>query len=55
MENLIFYYPNNSQSAYSKVELKTGDLVMFPSNFMYPHSVQPILSGTRYSIVCWFS
>ena len=53
--DLIFYYPNDPQFAYSKVELKTGDLIMFPSNFMYPHSIQPILSGTRYSIVCWFS
>ena len=52
---LIFYYPNNQQAAYSKVDLKTGDLVMFPSNFMYPHSVQPITSGVRYSVVCWFS
>ena len=51
---LIFYYPHNQQP-YSKVNLKTGDLVMFPSNFMYPHSVEPVLSGTRYSIVCWFS
>tara|TARA_R100001126_G_C4867063_1_gene170820 strand:+ start:258 stop:827 length:570 start_codon:yes stop_codon:yes gene_type:complete len=53
--DLIFYYPHNQQFAYSKVQLKTGDLVMFPSNFMYPHSIQPIISGTRYSIVCWFS
>tara|TARA_R100001509_G_scaffold161201_1_gene130057 strand:- start:1267 stop:1836 length:570 start_codon:yes stop_codon:yes gene_type:complete len=52
---LIFYYPHNQQFAYSKVELKTGDLIMFPSNFMYPHSVEPIISGTRYSVVCWFS
>ena len=52
---LIFYYPHDQQFAYSKVELKTGDLVMFPSNFMYPHSVEPIISGTRYSVVCWFS
>jgi len=52
---LIFYYPNDPQFAYSKVLLKTGDLIMFPSNFMYPHSIQPITSGTRYSIVCWFS
>tara|TARA_R100001443_G_scaffold114385_2_gene130327 strand:+ start:3979 stop:4542 length:564 start_codon:yes stop_codon:yes gene_type:complete len=51
---LIFYYPYN-QKPYSKVELQTGDLIMFPSNFMYPHSIQPIKSGTRYSIVCWFS
>jgi predicted 2-oxoglutarate/Fe(II)-dependent dioxygenase YbiX len=51
---LIFYYPHNQQP-YSKIELKTGDLIMFPSNFMYPHSIEPIISGTRYSIVCWFS
>ena len=38
-----------------KVNLNTGDLIIFPSNFMYPHSVEPIISGTRYSIVCWFS
>tara|TARA_R100001509_G_C4865707_1_gene214967 strand:- start:122 stop:688 length:567 start_codon:yes stop_codon:yes gene_type:complete len=51
---LIFYYPHNQQP-YSKVKLQTGDLIMFPSNFMYPHSVEPIISGTRYSVVCWFS
>ena len=51
---LLFYYPHN-QKPYSKVNLNTGDLIMFPSNFMYPHSIEPIVSGTRYSIVCWFS
>lgn len=28
--------------------------VMFPSNFMYPHEIMPVVSGTRYSIVTWF-
>tara|TARA_A100000171_G_C2092406_1_gene125231 strand:+ start:185 stop:751 length:567 start_codon:yes stop_codon:yes gene_type:complete len=51
---LMFYYPHNHQ-AYSKVNLKKGDLIMFPSNFMYPHSVERIKQGTRYSIVSWFS
>mgnify|MGYP003117661187 CR=1 FL=1 len=51
---VIFYSPHN-QLPYSKIQLKTGDLLVFPSNFMYPHSVEPILSGTRYSVVCWFS
>jgi hypothetical protein len=27
---------------------------MFPSNFLYPHSVLPVTEGTRYSIVTWF-
>jgi hypothetical protein len=28
-----------------------GDLVIFPSNFMYPHKAMPVKSGTKYSIV----
>jgi hypothetical protein len=34
--------------------LKKGSAIMFPSNFLYPHSVLPVTSGTRYSIVTWF-
>jgi hypothetical protein len=35
-------------------KLKKGSCIMFPSNFMYPHEVIPVTSGTRYSIVTWF-
>ena len=35
-------------------KLKKGDVLLFPSNFMFPHEVFPILTGTRYSIVTWF-
>lgn len=28
-----------------------GSVVMFPANFMYPHAVKRILSGTRYAII----
>jgi len=34
--------------------LKKGSAIMFPSNFLYPHSVLPVTDGTRYSIVTWF-
>lgn len=30
-----------------------GSIVMFPSNFLYPHEITEIRSGTRYSIVTW--
>ena len=33
--------------------LKAGDVIMFPSVFLYPHEVKPITSGTRYSWVLW--
>jgi len=34
--------------------LKKGSCIMFPSNFMYPHEIIPVTSGTRYSIITWF-
>ena len=34
--------------------LNAGDAILFPSNFLYPHSIRPILSGTRYSVITWF-
>jgi len=36
-----------------KIELKTGDILIFPSNFLFPHRVEPITKGTRYSFVSW--
>lgn len=36
------------------VKAKKGGAVMFPSNFMFPHEILPVSSGTRYSIITWF-
>ena len=36
-----------------RLKLDKGSIVFFPSNFMYPHSIEPIIKGTRYSIVAW--
>lgn len=35
------------------LKLRTGDILMFPSNFLYKHRVNTVTSGTRYSIVSW--
>ncbi len=35
------------------VKKKKNRLVIWPSNFMYPHSVKPVIKGTRYSVVSW--
>lgn len=32
-----------------------GCAMMFPPNFMYGHEILPVLSGTRYSMITWFS
>lgn len=36
-----------------EIKLKTGSVVVFPSNFMYPHEVKRVIKGTRYSYVSW--
>ena len=36
-----------------EVPLKKGDCVIFPSNFMYPHEIKPVIDGTRYSLTTW--
>jgi hypothetical protein len=30
---------------------KAGDVVVFPSNYMYPHRAMPVENGTKYSMV----
>jgi predicted 2-oxoglutarate/Fe(II)-dependent dioxygenase YbiX len=37
-----------------KLKPKKGSVVMFPSNFMYPHEIMPVQNGIRYSIITWF-
>jgi hypothetical protein len=36
-----------------KIDLPAGSIMVFPSNFMYPHGVSTVTSGTRYSFVSW--
>ena len=34
-------------------DLKTGDIIIMPSCFMYPHEVTEVTKGTRHSFVSW--
>ena len=36
-----------------KIDTKKGDLLIFPSNFLYPHEITPVTKGVRYSFVSW--
>jgi len=49
--DLIF--TDQKEKEIKRLKLGKGSIVFFPSNFMYPHSIQPITKGTRYSIVAW--
>lgn len=37
----------------NEVKLTRGDILLFPSNFMYPHEVKDVTKGVRYSFVSW--
>ena len=36
-----------------QIKLKEGDVLLFPSNFLYPHLVKPVTKGERYSFISW--
>jgi len=38
-----------------KQKIPKGSAIIFPSNFMFPHEIYTVTSGTRYSIITWFS
>lgn len=42
-----------SVKPYLEIEAAVGRLVIWPSGFMYPHSVTPVTEGKRYSVVAW--
>ena len=37
----------------TEITLPQGSVLIFPSNFMYPHEVKEVASGTRYTYVTW--
>lgn len=37
------------------VKLSPGDIIFFPSNFPYMHIAHPVVSGTKHSMVTWYS
>ena len=35
------------------IEKKDNRMIVWPSNFLYPHAVKPVTKGIRYSVVSW--
>lgn len=50
--DLVFGY-QNLKDEMKRVALKKGSIVFFPSSFLYPHKIEPITKGKRYSAVLW--
>ena len=49
--NLCFRNPDGSGEW--EVEVKPNRMIIWPSNFLYPHTVKPVTKGIRYSVVAW--
>ena len=49
--DLVFKFPGEDNEY--KIKTKRNSVVVWPSNFLYPHSVTPVTQGERYSVVSW--
>jgi len=49
--NLCFKNPD--ESGEMEIDVKPNRMIIWPSNFLYPHTVKPVTKGTRYSLVSW--
>tara|TARA_R110002020_G_C15949352_1_gene745465 strand:- start:92 stop:637 length:546 start_codon:yes stop_codon:yes gene_type:complete len=46
-------FTDQKEKEIKRLKLSKGSIVFFPSNFLYPHMIEPIKKGKRYSIVAW--
>lgn len=37
-----------------EIEAKAGRIILFPSNYIFPHKVEPVTDGKKYSVISWF-
>jgi len=49
---LQFFEPNQ-KNLILEIKPQLGKIVLWPSNFLYPHQVTPVIKGTRFTIVSW--
>ena len=49
--DLLFRFPNQKETI--RVDKIKNRMIVWPSNFLYPHSVSPVTKGERYSVVSW--
>jgi len=44
-----------TKEIYQTIKPSPGRCIMWPSNFIYPHSVSPVTKGVRYTVVSWLT
>ena len=51
----VSFHCSKTNKELLNVPPKAGRVIIFPSNFMFPHTVNNIKEGLRYSIVSWIN
>lgn len=46
-------FKNVSDDGVQEIEVKANRVIIWPSNFLFPHKVKPVTEGRRYSVVAW--
>ena len=49
--NLCFRNPDGTGEW--EIQVKPNRMIIWPSNFLFPHTVKPVTKGLRYSVVAW--
>ena len=52
---LVFHSPDRALEDNIIIKPTPGRCIIWPSNFMYPHSVKEVTKGTRYVLVSWMA
>tara|TARA_Y100000114_G_C11726512_1_gene311277 strand:+ start:220 stop:780 length:561 start_codon:yes stop_codon:yes gene_type:complete len=51
----VFFWDQKQKNIIKEIKPFKNSVTFFPSNFLYPHSVEPVKKGVRYSIVSWLN
>lgn len=52
-EGGVFKFKNPTNRVEITIDKGSNKAIIFPSNFLYPHRVDPVEKGVRYSVVSW--
>ena len=47
----VTFFELGNEHILKTIEVRPGRLIIWPSNFLYPHKIQPVKKGIRYSII----
>ena len=52
---LVFHTPDKDLKEFKKIKAAPGRAILWPSNFIYPHSVSKVTKGRRYALISWLA